>query len=199
MADSRCKSLCEDPKDLSMLILRLATKCLPKKLEIFRYVLYLCRAVIGISLDGVELIILKSVLAEYTKDNIGLNIGLIFGISALTIASIIVVTYTALPVLRLETPETPDKQRAVDRYFNTFKAVNLTLTLIILAGTIYGRENIDIEEATHIFLLISLGLDVLMDPIELIFGCYKVCGTESQWEEREGTKQVTNYNQRFMH
>ena len=199
MADSRCKSLCEDPKDLSMLILRLATKCLPKKLEIFRYVLYLCRAVIGISLDGVELIILKSVLAEYTKDNIGLDVGLILGISALTIASIIVVTYTALPVLRLETPETPDKQRAVDRYFNTFKAVNLTLTLIILAGTIYGRKNIDIEEASHIFLLISLGLDVLMDPIELIFGCYKVCGTESQGEEPEGTKQGTNYNQRFMH
>ena len=185
-----------------MLILRLATKCLPKKLEIFRYVLYLCRAVIGISLDGVELIILKSVLAEYTKDNIGLDVGLIFGIIALTIAAIIVVTYTALPVLRFETPETQetlDKQRAVDRYFNTFKAVNLTLTLIILAGTIYGRKNIDIEEPSHIFLLISLGLDVLMDPIELIFGCYKVCGTESQGEEPEGTKQKTNYNQHFMH
>ena len=164
--------------DLTMLILKLASKCLPAELAILRFVFVLCRAAIGISLDGFELIILtESVLKEYTKDNIGLEVGLIFGISALTIAALLIVTYMAVPVFHLGTQ---DKQRAVNRFFITFKAVNLTLALIILAGTIYGRENIDKEVATHIFLLVSLGLDVLMDPIELIFGCYKVCCTESQ-------------------
>ena len=172
MADS----LCEDPVDLSMLILKIASKCLPADLEIFKYVFVLCRAAIGISLDGFELIILKSVLEEYTKDNIGLDVGLILGICALTIAALLIVSCMAVPVFHLGTQ---DKQRAVNRFFITFKAVNLTLALIILAGTIYGRENIDKEESTHIFLLVSLGMDVLMDPIELVFGCCKVCRTDS--------------------
>ena len=166
MADS----LCSDPVDLSLLTLKLVSKCLAAEL---RFVFVLCRAAIGISLDGFELVILtESVLKEYTKDNIGLEIGLILGISVLTIAALIIVGCMAVPVLSIGNS---DKQRATNRFFITFKTVNLILALIILAGTIYGRENIDTETATHIFLIVSLGMDVLMDPIELIIGCCKLC------------------------
>ena len=166
MADS----VCSDPVDLSLLALKLVSRCVAAEL---RFVFVLCRAVIGISLDTFELVVLStSVLKEYTDDNIGLEIGLTLGISVLTIIALIIVSCMAVPVLSLDTV---DKQKAKNKFFITFKTVNLIIALIALAGTIYGREKIVFEEWTHVFLLVSMGMDVLMDPIELIIGCCIVC------------------------
>ena len=159
-------NICSDPVDLTLLALKLVSKCVAFEL---RFAFILIRAVIGISLDTFELIILsESVLKEYTEDNIGLEIGLILGISVLTIIALIIVSFMAVPVFSLDTV---DKRKAKNRFFITFKTINLIIALIALAGTIYGREKIVIEEWTHIFLLVSMGMDVLMDPIELIIGC----------------------------
>lgn len=164
--------LCDDPVDLSMLFLKLFSKCLGTEL---RFVFVLCRAAIGISLDGFEMFILQSsVLKEFYEDNTGLEIGLMFAAIGLTIAALIIVSIQAVPVLIVWIGES-EKKKYINRFFITFKTVNLILAVIILAGTIYGRTYIVTDKVEHIILLVSLGLDILLDPFELIFACCKVC------------------------
>lgn len=164
-------SLCEDPVDFSLFVLKLASKCFGGELG---FVFFMCRAAIGIALDGAELIILQtSVLDDITKDNTGLDIGLTLAAVLLMVGALLIIGWQAGAALQ-DGIDDSEKRRRVNRFFLTFKTVNSTLALIILAGTIYGRDYIVTDKAEQMFLLVSLGLDLLFDPFELILGCYKV-------------------------
>ena len=108
MADS----LCEDPADLSLVALKLIAKCLDAEL---RFIFIMCRASIGIALDTVELVILTdSVLEDYTKDNMGLKIGLNLGIAALTVGALLIIGSLGGTVIFIEES---GKRRATNRFF----------------------------------------------------------------------------------
>jgi hypothetical protein len=81
-----------------------------------------------------------------------------------------------LVLIEISSDESDDQvQKRKNRFFLEFKIINLIFAAVIVAGTIYGKDEIDLSNRGHILLIVSLGLDAIFDPIDLIVGIILMC------------------------
>jgi hypothetical protein len=164
--------LCSDPADISLLVLKVFSSCLGGDLS---FLFYAIRVLFGLILDGAEMLVLKTtVLKDLTEDNDNLDFGSNIAIALMFSISLIIVAVLGGMVLQSGLDE-EEVQIRKNRFFIAFKTTNILFAIVIGAGTVYGRDELDFDKWEHIFLIVSLGLDVLFDPIELIIGCCVCC------------------------
>lgn len=161
---------CQDPLDFSLWILKVAARCCGKEM---RALIYLLRGLIGIIYDFAEATLLATdVLFKDMDDAVVLIVAivvmLIFFICAM-------ITLAVLWGLAGQDNLDDDVRRVrYNRYFLAFKLTNIIFAGILTAGAVYKWEEFDIEnlfkepDAAKIFLVVSLGVDILFDPFELL-------------------------------
>lgn len=163
---------CSDPVDISLLVLKIFSKCFGAELS---FLFYAIRVLFGLILDGAEMLVVKtSVLKDLTEDNYNLDVGSNIAIGLMFSISLIIVAVLGGMVMQSGLDD-DEVQTRKNRFFIAFKTTNILFAIVIGAGTLYGRDQLDFGKWEHIFLLVSLGLDILFDPIELIIGCCVCC------------------------
>jgi hypothetical protein len=166
--------LCSDPVDFSLLILKILAKCCKGSLS---FLFYALRAALGLLIDGIEIMLLSFVLGKKIEDNkdlgTSLEIALGFLVSFGFIAISILIGYVLIGIFSDESDYQVQKRK--NRFFLGFKIINLIFAAVIGAGTIYGKDEIDLSNRGHILLIVSLGLDAVFDPIELVVGSIMMC------------------------
>jgi hypothetical protein len=132
---------------------------------------YASRVFIGLGLDGTEILVLKtSVISDLTKGNDAVDAGL--GVMVFVCMTIIGILGGLVIQPRISKESL---QRRKNIFYLAFKTINVVFAVFISIGTIYGRDQLDFNRWEHIFLVVSLGLDVLFGPFEMILGYYQCC------------------------
>jgi hypothetical protein len=165
--------------DISLLVLKVFSSCLGD--NDISFVFYVIRVLFGLIFDGAEMLLVKTtVLNELTKDNYNLDIGSTLAIVFMFIISLTIVSVLGGMVFGSVDSVLDEEKMKIrkNRFFIAFKTTNILFAIVIGAGTVYGRDELDFDKWEHIFLIVSLGLDVLFDPIELIIGCCVCCRNE---------------------
>ncbi|KAL4231201.1 hypothetical protein ACF0H5_008783 [Mactra antiquata] len=171
--------MCDDPTDISLWILKVLGKCLGGEMAGF---MYLMRAGFGLALDYAETIILAvDILDVFAEDDTTIKIVTLSIMGVMFISSISLIGWLYGGVIQDGIDE-DTRQRRFNRFFIVFKTVNVVFAAILTAGAVYGWEELDIQnllkdpiDGAKVFFVVSLGLDVLFDPFELLIGACIYC------------------------
>lgn len=166
--------LCSDPVDISLLVLKILAKICKGSVS---FLFYALRAALGLLFDGIEIMLLSEVLRNLRDENpdleTSLTIGLVFLVSFGFIGISLMIGYVLVGIF---SDESEDQVRSrKNKFFLVFKIINLVFAAAIGGVTIYAKDEIDFSNRQHIFLLVTLGLDALFDPIELLIGSIVMC------------------------
>lgn len=170
-------SACEDPADFTILLLKVLAACVSVEV---RFLLYFCRCFLGLCMTLAESLILLFGLDVFETAGTGVQIGALCAfMGTFIVGGSILGLLAGSMFLHGSTAE--DNQRRKNKFFLTFKVINVIFTAFVTAVTVYSWETLDIKnlfnppEAAKIFVVFSLGLDILFDPIEMVIGFCIFC------------------------
>jgi hypothetical protein len=164
------EELCSDPADLLLLVLTSLGK--PCQGNVSHY-MYCVRVFNCLIIDFAEMAIISSVLSQQ-KDNMGLSVVLIFLHSFGIIAACILISQVLVVICSVDASN-EQIQKQKNKLFVVFKTINIFFVAVVGACTIYVKAQIHLNNNGHIFLIVCLGLDAFLDPIELIIGSIIMC------------------------
>lgn len=160
--------VCQEPGDLTLFILKLLTKSSDGEVG---FIFYVARVVVALTMDCVEGVILVSDVLEASE---GILWATVIGPSIIAICFLTVLGGLAIRVGL----SASQKRKRKSRFFVIFKTINVIFAIALTGGVVYGWDELDIindQEASKMFLVVSLGIDILMDPIELIISLCIFC------------------------
>lgn len=154
---------CDDPMDISVFVLNLFMKYFAKK---FKMAAYVARAIGGFCFIFAEGFVVIYELLKCVKQQLAIAF-ICAGIYVVLLVILLVIGYSAVK---------NDDYKRVRIFFLVFKIMNFVMALIIGGGTLYGKGQLNFSYWLHIALIVCIGLDVVIDPIEIIMFCCWWCG-----------------------
>lgn len=151
----------DDPADIGMFLISLALKCTPDE---FRWAMKASKAMISVCLEisftaAIYITLIQATLSEEDKWNAGPYMGYSLGI-------VLVITIMVAQWVRATKDEMLKTQ-----FFLTYKIIDFLIGALNTAGIIYAREDIDTSDWRQMVVIVLVGCDVIVDPIQAIIAC----------------------------
>lgn len=153
----------EYPMDISVFLLTMLKKTFLKGFDLLPYIV---RAIGGFIFTFAEGFVMISELLE------GHDVQLEITYSCAGLYVVLLVILAIIGVIAVKT----DDDRKIGIFFVVFKIMNLFMALIIGAGIVYGREQLGFSKWLHTALVVCVGIDIVIDPIEIIIFFCGYCG-----------------------
>lgn len=153
----------EYPMDISVFLLTVLKKTFLKGFEILPYIL---RAIGGFIFTFAEGFVM---ISEMLK---GKDVKMEITYSCAGLYVVLLVILAIIGIIAVKT----DNDRMIGIFFVVFKIMNLFMALIIGAGVVYGKDNLGLSNWHHTALVICVGIDIVIDPIEIIIFFCGWCG-----------------------
>lgn len=153
--------MCEEPTDVILFIAEQLTKCLP---DPFRFAVYIFRILLSLVLDfAFAAKIYSDILEEYFSEEVHDSPWPYVGYAGFYVLCMSVLVYQGFRLAKEKLPKRT--------FMLTFKAIDLFLAGLNAAGVIVGRDDLDFNDWQTIVVVAVTGLDVVVDPIEIIIYC----------------------------